>query len=330
MAKPAGPEDNGAVPKTLFSALCLAAWSATAAGQTPSPPVRRPLATAVGHEIAISGQHYRYEEPDPTVDISIAGLKVGGEYTGTWVLSQRRHWFLQLNARVTGGPADYDGWCRPWQIEPSATSANGYALRLGTRFTCDEQNDSDWYADGRLIIGKDLIGNAWSVSPFTGIGARHLANGITGHANFRTDAYVYVPVGMTLRTTLSSTRALGLTVEYDHLIRGWQTTRNSLLGSGTVPATSTAPAFTIGDFTDLSFDQHHGRALRASATVPVTDRWSIQPYYTHWRIEDSPISTGSVAYAVGGVTVRGQLNAYEPFNTTAEFGVKIGFRFGGR
>lgn len=316
--------------KTFAAVLCLTVFAATAAAQTPPRAIRTPLATASGHEINVSGQHYRYEEPDATVDISISGLKLGGEYTGTWVFSPRGHWFAQLNARLTGGPADYDGWCRPWQIEPSATSANGYALRLGTRSKCTEQNDSDWFTEGRVMLGKDLIGTAWSVSPFMGIGVRHLANGITGHANFRTDEYLYVPVGLTLRTTVRSTRALGLTVEYDHLIRGWQTTRNSLLGSGTVPATSTAPAFTIGDFTDLSFDQHDGHAFRATAMVPVTDRWSIQPYYTYWRVDDSPVTTGSVAYAVGGVTVRGQLNAYEPLNTTAELGVKVALRFGGR
>lgn len=318
------------MPKTFVAALCLTVFASAAAAQTPPRAIRTPLATTSGHEINVSGQHYRYEEPDPTVDISISGLKPGGEYTGTWVFSRRSHWFAQLNARITGGPADYDGWCRPWQIEPSATSANGYALRLGTRSKCTEQNDADWYTEGRLLLGKDLIGTAWSVSPFTGIGIRHLANGITGHANFRTDEYLYVPVGLTLRNTLSSTRALGLTVEYDHLLRGWQQTRNSLLGSGTVPATSTAPAFTLGDFSDMSFEQHHGRAVRASAAIPVTNRWSIQPYYTYWRITDSPLTSASVAYAVGGVTVRAQLSAYEPLNTTAEAGVKIAFRFGER
>lgn len=316
--------------KTPVAVLCLTVFASTAAAQTPPRTVRTPLTTATGHEINVSGQHYRYEEPDATVDISISGWKLGAEYTGTWVFSQRRHWFAQLNARVTGGPADYDGWCRPWQIEPSAASANGYALRLGARSKCAEPNHADWYADGRVIVGTDLVGHAWSASPFTGIGVRHLANGITGHAKFRTDEYLYVPVGLTVRTTVTPSRAIGVTVEYDLLVRGWQTTRNSLLGSGTVPATSTAPAFTIGDFTDLSFDQHDGRAFRVSAVVPVSDHWSIQPYYTHWRVEDSPVTTGSVAYTVGGITARGQLNAYEPLNTTAEAGVKIAFRFGRR
>ena len=311
----------------LFVGLGLLIATATAAAaQTPPPPARSPLATAAGHEINVSVQHYKYEEPDP-VDISIFGPKAGAEYTGTWLLSARRHWFAQVNARVTGGLTDYDGWCRPWQIAPSATSPNGYALKLGDRSKCTESKDADWYAEGRAIIGKDLIGSALSLSPFTGIGVRHLANGITGNPNFRTEEYLYVPVGATLRAKLSPTRAIEFTAEYDHLVRGWQTTRNSLLGGGTVPATSTTPAFTIGDFTDLSFKQRHGRALRASATVPVTKRWSVAPYVTHWRVEDSSVATGSVAYTVANVTARGTLNAYEPLNTTIEAGVKIGFRF---
>ena len=138
--------------KTTCLTCCGVALASLAFAQAPTRQGASPLATASGHELTVSGQHYRYAEPDPTVDIAIAGLKLGGEYTGTWVFNRRRHWFAQLNARVTGGPADYDGWCRPWQIEPSATSSNGYRLTLGTRSKCTEDNDSDWYAEGRVVV----------------------------------------------------------------------------------------------------------------------------------------------------------------------------------
>ena len=58
---------------------------------------------------------------------------------------------------------------------------------------------------------------------------------------------------------------MSLTLEYDRLLHGWQTTRDSELGGGDVPATPTAPAFTIDGFTDISFSQSDGWALRASA-----------------------------------------------------------------
>ena len=54
---------------------------------------------------------------------------------------------------------------------------------------------------GRALIGKDLIGASVGASPFVGIGVRHLSNGTTGNYDFRTDQYLYLPVGLTVRTS---------------------------------------------------------------------------------------------------------------------------------
>ncbi len=300
--------------------------SSIAFAQTPPPAKSGVPGTRLGHELNLSVQHYDYTEPPP-VDISIHGPKFGAEYTGTFSLSERRQLFAQLNVRGTGATADYDGNCRPWQIAPSSTSPNGYRLTLGSAFPCSEDGDTDWYVDGRALMGRDFVGKAWGISPFIGVGARHLSNGVTGNYNYRSQQYVYVPMGATVRTTAIGNRVLSLTLEYDHLLRGWNTTRNSLLGGGTVPATSTTPQFSIGDFTDLSFDQRSGRALRASASYQLSRSWSIEPYYVRWRVNDSTVNDGSVAYTVNGITARQTLSYYEPLNFTNEFGVKIGWRF---
>lgn len=309
----------------LVGLIALSSTSAFAQTQTST---RSNLATRPGHELNLSLQHYDYTEPAP-VDISIHGPKFGGEYTGTFSLSERRHWFAQLNVRGTGATADYDGNCRPWLITPDNTSANGYRLGLGTKFPCSEDNDADWYVDGRALVGKDFVKTSWAISPFTGLGGRHLSNGVTGNWNYRTQEYLYVPLGATVRTTIGG-RVLGITGEYDHLLRGWNTTRNSLLGGGTVPATSSTPAFVIGDFTDLSFKQRTGLAWRVSASLAISRSWSIEPYYVRWRVEDSTINSGSVAYTVNGITARRTLDYLEPLNVTNEAGVKVGLRFGGR
>lgn len=309
---------------SLMTVAASVAFAQTAPGTSAAVLTTRP-----GHELNISVQHYNYTEPDD-VDISIHGPKFGGEYTGTMSISPRRRWFAQFNVRGTGAIARYDGWCRPWQIAPSSTSANGYRLTLGTRSPCSETGDADWYVDGRALLGKDLIGHTWAISPFVGVGARHLSNGTTGNFNYRTQEYLYVPVGVTVRTTAVAGHVLGVTMEYDRLVRGWNTTRNSLLGGGTVPATATTPAFSIGDFTNLSFTQRTGSALRASASYQLSRSWSIAPYYVRWRVADSPVSTGSVAYTVNAITVRQTLGYYEPHNFTDEFGVKIGLRLGRR
>lgn len=310
-------------------AALMTLTSSVAFAQAGTEAKRDVLATRTGHALSISVQHYNYTEPDP-VDISIHGTKFGGEYTGTFVLSGRRHWYGQFDVRGTGTKARYDGYCRPWQIAPSSTSANGYRLTLGARSPCSETGDSDWYVDGRALTGKDFIGRSWAISPFTGVGFRHLSNGVTGNANYRSQEYLYVPVGATVRTTAIAGRVLGVAVEFDYLLRGWNTTRNSLLGGGTVPATPTTPAFTISDFTDLSFDQRNGWAFRASASYQVSRQWSIEPYYVRWGVDDSSVNDGSVAYAVNGITARQTLSYLEPRNFTHEFGVKIGLRFGGK
>src|SRR6185436_15619610 len=130
----------------------------------------------------------------------------------------------------------------------------------------------------------------------------------------RTDDYLYLPVGTTARTKVASKSALSFTLEYDQLLHGWQTTRNSALGGGFVPATATAPAFTIDGFSDVSFDQHSGWALRASAKYQLTSRWSVEPSYVHWNVNASPPNDVTATFTVNQVTVQEQLGFYEPLN----------------
>jgi hypothetical protein len=100
---------------------------------------------------------------------------------------------------------------------------------------------------------------------------------------------------MTARARVASHGTLSFNLEYDHLIRGWQTTRDSALGGGNVPATTTAPPFTIDGFTDISFDRHRGWALRASAKYQFTRRWSVEPFYIYWNVGASPVSEQTVS-----------------------------------
>ena len=159
------------------------------------------------------------------------------------------------------------------------------------------------------------------------MGVRHLSNGVTGVPGYRTDNYLYLPIGVTARTQVASHNLLSFNVEADVLLHGWQTTRDSALGGGDVPATSTAPAFTIEGFSDISFAQHGGLGVRASAKYQMTKQWSLEPSYVHWNVNSSPVSVETATFTVNGVTAQEQLGAYEPHNTTHEFVVKLGFRF---
>jgi hypothetical protein len=284
------------------------------------------LATPTGHEVNVSVGTYTYSEPADQ-SISIHGPKVGGEYSGTLSLSKRRLWLLQADVRGSMGNTTYDGWCSPWQITPNTASPNGYQLDLGDASPCSESGDSDWYMEARGLVARDFIGHTWGLSPFTGLGFRHLSNGTTGVDGFRTDDYLYLPVGTTARTKVGSRSAMSFTLEYDQLLHGWQTTRDSALGGGFVPATATAPAFTLDGFSDVSFDQHSGWALRASAKYQVTSSWSVEPSYIHWNVSASPANYSTATFTVNQVTAREQLGFYEPLNVTHEFAVKVGFHW---
>ena len=242
------------------------------------------------------------------------------------LLSKQRHVFAQADVRGTVGNATYEGWCSPWLIRPNSGSPNGYELDIGQASPCSETGDRDWYVEARGLAGKDFILHRWVLSPYTGLGFRHLSNGTTGTAGYRTDKYLYPAAGFAAHTSVGSHR-LSFTLEYDHLIHGWQTTRNSKLGGGEVPATATTPAFTIDGITDVSFVQHGGWGARASAKYYVTERWSVEPYYVHWSVNDSSPNDQTVSFTVNRVTAREQLGFYEPFNVTNELGVKLGFRF---
>lgn len=268
---------------------------------------------------------YKYVEPGD-LSISIHGPKFGGEYKGTVFLNKTRGWFAEANVRGIYGKTDYDGWCAPFLITPNNQSPNGYELDLGDYSPCDESGDHDGYLETRGLFGKDFISQSWAFSPQAGLGFRHLSNGVTGVAGYRKDNYLYLPLGVTARTLVAS-HVLGVNLEYDFLLHGWQTTRQSALGGGLVPASGGAPAFTIEGFTDMSFDQHDGWALRASAKYDLTTRWFVEPSYIHWNVSASDVSFGSAVFTVNGITAEQQVGAYEPDNTTDEFMVKFGWRF---
>ncbi len=325
------------VPFPLFLVALMGLISPQALAQTPgaqSAPVESQgvaegdpsLATRTGHELSFGPSHYSYTEPSAT-SISIHGPKVTGEYTGTLSLSERRHWFVRTDVRGIVGNVTYDGWCSPFLIRPNSASPNGYELDLGDPSPCSESGDRDWYVETRGLVGKDLIGDKWAWSPHGGLGFRHLSNGTTGVPGFRTDDYLYLPFGITARTNVASHRTLSFNLEYDQLIHGWQTTRDSALGGGDVPATTTAPPFTINGFSNVSFGQHRGWALRASAQYQFTRRWSVEPSYIHWHVGASPASDETATFTVNNVTAHEQLGFYEPLNVTHEFGVKLGFHF---
>jgi hypothetical protein len=323
--------------KAFFATCVIMLLASQAFAQAPEPvpantrstgTVEADLSTPTGNDLSAGLANYTYREPGAQA-ISIHGPKFVADYTGTFSLDRGRHWFGEADVRGTVGNATYTGWCSPFLIAPNSSSSNGYELDVGDPSPCSESGDRDWYFEARALAGKDVIGRQWGWSPYTGVGLRHLSNGTTGASGYRTDDYLYLPLGVTARTNLASRGPLSVNVEYDRLLHGWQHTHDSDLGSGDLPATPTAPAFTIDGFTDISFSQSGGWALRASAKYPATSRFWLEPYYVRWHVSSSPVNFETATFTVNMVTAQEQVGAYEPVNVTNEFGIRVGFRFGG-
>ena len=288
--------------------------------------VESSVATPTGFDVSAGVSSYSYREPGDQA-IQIHAPKFVAEGTGTFSLSKQHHWFAQGQFSGTTGNTTYNGWCSPFEINPNSASPNGYELDIGNATPCNESGDRDWYVEGRGLVGKDLLTQKWGWSPYTGMGLRYLSNGTTGTPGYRTDRYLYIPAGLTAHTNLGAHRPLSLNVEFDAMLHGWQNTHDSMLGGGDAPATPTTPPFTVDSFTDISFSQPGGWAVRASAKVPVTRIIFLEPYYIRWDVKSSPVNYGTATFSVNGISAQEQLGAYEPHNTTNEFGLKFGLHF---
>src|SRR5689334_23200465 len=120
--------------KRFLSVCAIVLIPATAFAQTAAKQSGA-LATAPGQELTVGTNAYNYVEPGD-LKISIHGPKFVGEYTGTFLIDQRSHWFARVNAKANLGITSYDGWCAPWLITPNSSSPNGYALDVGDYSPC--------------------------------------------------------------------------------------------------------------------------------------------------------------------------------------------------
>jgi len=225
-------------------------------------------------------------------------------------LNQRRHWFAQADARGLVGNAPIRAGARPYLIRPNKHVAERLRARYRDPSPCSENGDRDWYVEGRALAGKDVIaiGGRTRRTPASFV----LSNGTTGINGFRTDDYLFVPLGMTARTTVASQNALSVNLEFDPLIHGWQKTRDSALGGGDIPATRARPRSRSTASATCRFRSTGDGRLAPSAKYQVTRRWSVEPYYVHWRVSASPVSYEDRHVHRQHITAREQFGAYEP------------------
>ena len=251
---------------------------------TPLPALaqRADLATKTGNEVGVTASSYKYTEPG---NMSIKATKIGFDYSGTYAIgsewpNRSAGWFLRGDLRYATGKGDY---------------SSGASGSLNDR--------PDWYYEVRGLVGKDFDFGDYTLSPYAGLGYRHLFNDLrgvssTGARGYRREIdYTTLPVGVIHKMNLANQKQLLTTLEYSRLIRGQVDAKLS----DALPATA-----------DVSLKQRNGYGLRLGAMVRFAT-WSVGPSLIWWRIKESDRANAGIIF--------------EPSNNTYEFGVKAVYHF---
>jgi hypothetical protein len=265
------------------TAIALSFFTASVSAQVDT------LATRAGNEIGLAISSYKYDEPADSQQATQWSIA----YTGTQTISDG--WFVRGNLNYAYGKTDY--------------SSTGTGSKNG---------NSNWHYEIRAVAGKDIPFGNCNLSPYLGLAYRHLFNDLRGRTSAgaigyrRESNYYALPIGVNHRINLGNNVQLFTTIEYDHLLLGRQDTKLSdLIGHDGFSSAS-----------DISNTQHHGYGWRLSSMVQ-SGKWSIGPYLTIWRINDSAQTTATAVR--NGVSYQTPL--WEPANSTTEYGVKASYRF---
>ena len=239
--------------------------------------------TLTAMEVGLQGSQYRYQEKD-------VGMRVQGPHAGLIIQMTGDiggQWFLRADGRAAGGAPDYKG-------------------------SGEIDSNSNYIAEARITVGRDLLWRRFGVAPYAGLGYRHVYNDLRGTTTTgargyqRYSHYFFAPVGLQPSMRFFNGDRLTLTAEFDPLIRGWQ---KSSLGDATA------------GYPTLINEQKTGFGARADLMYK-TDGWSFGPFMNYWSIGTSAIDcsrgTGSSATYVC---------ATEPQNHTLEYGFQFRYRF---
>lgn len=157
------------------------------------------LLTKDGIEVGLQSYWYKYEEEvNGAFFMSNTGNKYGVSFTGTKNMGNN-YYFIGDIRYATG------------DVEYRSASGIGYV--------------SDNVAEGRLVVGNEVIVNNYLLSSYVGVGYRRLENDLRdlGSGGYRrTSQYLYIPIGITHRFTVSDFSRVTTSIEYNYLAKGEQ------------------------------------------------------------------------------------------------------------
>ena len=246
-----------------------------------------PLFAQKNLEFAYETSDYSYREPSGYA-IGLKGKKHGASLRYETRMRDTPM-FAAFEGRYMKGTTDYDGWLQ--SLDPSDPPVKHEADGI-----------KDYYYEARFNIGQIYeFSQEMQLWLGSGLGDRYLKDHMEKDPSgyLRESTYIYMPFTANLRYD-TDRWGLALNAEFDWLIYGKQISHLSKFG---------------WPYDDVRNDQHKGFGLRfgLKANVNLSEKTSlfIEPFYRYWQIANSKITDGFV----------------EPYNTTEEFGLRIGMTF---
>ena len=253
-------------------------------------------------EIDYEVSSYTYKEPHMAYPISLKGTKQGFSAVykryNLWQTEIPNSNFILLEMRYMTGDNTYNGW-----------------LSSGGIYVPTEANNiADYYWEGALKAGRLIYSKEnFNIEGSLGIGYRNLRDhledmGLGGY--LRKSTYIYMPVDMAFKYQLNNRFNLALKTEFDFLVSGQQY-------SGPIVGYESMGVYN---------SQEQGYGLRASLKLSATAGFAeffIEPFWRYWQIQNSDEAEQYIK--IGGTWY--EQVVYEPFNTTQEYGVKVGVKF---
>lgn len=182
-----------------------------------------------------------------------------------------------------------------------------------------EADSYDFLGEGRGLIGYDLLGSGWRVTPYFGLGYRYWYDEVQASGGYgREISYLYAPFGLEMAKAVGTDTVLGLRGEYDLFIRGWVTSHLSNVNSA---------------WDDAENDQDFGSGYGLRGAIFLSRRvWrdkllTWEAFVRYWRVQDSDKAVINGPDDPGTTYVERRYAVWEPANRTTMLGLRIGLTF---
>ena len=243
------------------------------------------------------------------------------ESRGVWEVAPEVYWFFYKEPSLS---VEWEGWM--YGVKTSFTQRNpkNHAMtRLEGQFATGNvdydgslsngaphtDTGTDYFFEGRGIVGYDWPVGKDTVTPFLGLGFRYWQDALESSFAYQRDVrYLYSPIGLEM-THVGETWRVGFRAEYDLFWRGWVTSQLSDVNSS---------------LSDVSNRQEQGFGARGSVYFQKhlnrNFSLSIEPFIRYWDIDDSdeaPITFAGILIGSG----------QEPANKTIESGLRVSVVF---